>query len=133
MREDRLLIIITAIVLLAILVFGAIYLANREVREIDVSFSVGESAGFDLNNTSLSFGKVIPGTSVSRNILLENKKDKKVHILISAERNIERFFSFERELTLEKGEKRRVGFTLNVPFNFSVGNYSGKVFVVVRK
>lgn len=99
-----------------------------EVKEVPVSFSIGENVGFDLNQTHLTFGVVPLGVSSSRNVQIENNYDFPIVVNLDAKGNVSDFLFFENSFVLEEGEVRKVGISVN-SLDGEFGNYSGYLLV----
>jgi hypothetical protein len=123
----------------ALIVISSCFLAYHfftkplEMRVVEATFIVGKSIGFDLNTTALTFGKVVPGGSSTRNMTITNTYEFPIRVEILADRNISSFLTTETEFLLFPGEKKDIAFTLSVPSNLSYGNYSGRVLFEMHK
>lgn len=111
------------------------YYSILEKRIVYSKIIVGDRAGFDINGTALTFGRITPkGTSASRNINLINFYNKKVKVEILAEGDIARFISIsENNFILQKNETRKIGFVVTSPENTEYGTYDGNVIIVVKR
>jgi len=130
------------IIMLALLLIGIhlsaffykIFLAPLETRIVDAKFSVGNNIGFDLNSTSLSFGKITPGGSAKRSLKLSNEFDYAIKVRVLASRKIADYISVKEEsFLIEPKTLGSIEFTLNIPRNMKLGDYSGKVLIKIYK
>lgn len=103
-----------------------------EVKEVPVSFSIGEKVGFDLNQTHLTFGVMPLGVSFSRNIQIENNYDFPIVVNLDAKGNVSDFLFFEKSFVLEKGEVKKIGISVDSSGG-ELGSYSGKIMVEFRR
>ena len=123
----------------ALIVISSCFLAYHfftkplEMRVVEATFIVGKNVGFDLNTTALTFGKLAPGGSSTRNMTIANLREFPIRVNILADRNISSFLTTETEFLLFPGEKKDIAFTLSVPSNLSYGNYSGRVLFEMHK
>ena len=103
-----------------------------EIREIDASLIVAENTGFDLDNKILSFGKVMPGSSATRQVELENNYGEGVIIRVYARGEIKKFVNSFR-IELEKDEVKETSIAVNIPIDAKFGEYNGKIFIEARR
>ncbi len=109
------------------------YFKPLETKIVEVKFSVADHPAFDLNSSSLIFGKVPPGSSAVRNVILENKYGFPIEVKVFASRNIARFLQADSSLTIGALNTSRFPVNLRVPNNADFGNYSGKIMFEIRK
>jgi|TARA_B100001971_G_C18238774_1_gene569251 uncharacterized membrane protein len=134
--KSRLLLIFLALLLIFVLLFN-VFLYFKissilEIRKIDASVSVSENIGFDLNNSMLSFGKVLPGGSSSRVISISNDFDRAINIKIYGAKDMKDFVQPFNEI-LDVGEVKMVNIAVIIPKMTDLGDYSGEVIVEVLK
>jgi len=103
-----------------------------EMKQIEVTFLVGNNPGFDLNTSALTFGKIPQGSSSTRSILLENPFNFPITAEIYPSENIADLLSCNLKITIDK-EPIHEPFTLSIPNNYSFGNYSGNINIYFRK
>lgn len=104
-----------------------------ETKTVDVKFSISDKYGINLNSNELDFGKLVPGSSITRNIDLSNNKDFRVNVKLYASKNIADFIYSNEEIYAESGQTISIPVTLIIPSNSSYGNYSGKIRIEMRK
>jgi hypothetical protein len=120
-------------VLVAISIFSVIT-RPINLQEYDVSFNVSRDVlGFDLNTTALTFGKIFPEGSSTRNILFENKRDKEMKIQILASKNIVNFLDFQPEYTIPAKGNVTIPITVKIPANAEEGGFNGKIRIVEKR
>jgi len=103
-----------------------------ETRIFDASFIVSDVSGFDLNSSALTFGKMMPGNTATRNVLIYNTYNFPIRIEPFASENIAPFITIPN-LTVGAKQNSSVPVTLSVPRNMSFGNYSGKVLFKIYR
>lgn len=104
-----------------------------EVREINVSYSVSDEVGLDLDTGSLIFGRLVPGGSVTRNLVVENKNDFPVRLVFGTDKQLEGILSWKDISYLNPRSTIPVPVSLNIPKNYSLGNYSGTLYIKIYK
>jgi len=118
--------------LLILLSLGLLFLGGSEepVQEfnLEVSFEVGDSLGFDVNKSALSFGRVPPGSDSSRGVRIDSDYSFPVRVLIFASEEVASYLSTSQEsFVIEPGESAGIPFVLSIPEDMAMGNYSGNV------
>ncbi len=101
-------------------------------KEFDVFLSIAETSGFDLGSESLNFGKIIPGSSVKKEISIGNNYDFPIEVSIIIEGDVSDFIDFEEISLFEVGESKKLSFIATAPLNSSHGNYLGKIYIKMR-
>ncbi len=135
---ERIFSFLIILIILIIFLFFFNLLSYSSVLEKKVIYSkvlVGDSLGFDVNGTALTFGMITPqGASSSRNINLSNFYGKEIKVEIFAVGDIAKFLSIsENNFVLKKNETKTIKFVATSPKNTEYGTYDGNVFILVRK
>ncbi len=131
-KKFKLLIFFSVIVVLIsifVLTFSYLSLKSRPIfaKEYDIYFEVKEGrAGFDINNTFLTYGILPPGGVGVRKIDVENKFDFEVKAKFYISKDLFMYSSFPLELRLIEGEKQTIEVSINVPKEAEEKNYTGK-------
>jgi hypothetical protein len=108
---------------------------NSEIiyqKVIPMKLNIGEIAGFDVNNTILTFGTVTPLSSSRRQLKLENNYPFPIQFRFYAEGNISNFLVFKKKVYLNSGKSRDfdiVAFSNNE----TSGEYSGNFIITARR
>ena len=102
-------------------------------QEFDVFLEVGDVAGFYLGSNSLDFGRIVPGSSGTRKILLENNYNFPINVFISSSGEVEQFLNFDEVVYLDVGESKSLSFVVDIPRGSLYGEYFGKVFVKIKE
>jgi hypothetical protein len=136
-RDNPSLILVILIFLVSLFVFFAFLFFNSflflEKKEIVTTLTIGDTPGFDLNQTILSFGAVSKGTIISRNLILENNYNFPIKVELSAEGNIKRYIAFEKVVYLKEFEVKIIPISTVQVSDENFGNYSGKIILVLKK
>ncbi len=104
-----------------------------EKKEIPVNLKIGEQPAFNLSQTAFDFGTITPGSSASREIILENNNSFAVKYEFRAKGKIKKFLLFEKNIYLASYEKKRIEINTIIPNNEEYGEYSGKIIAVIKK
>lgn len=83
--------------------------------------------GIDVNSTALSFGRVSRGGSSARNIQIQNGFNFPIIVAIHADGDIRPLLNFENVVKIEKGESKKIGFSVSTFSDIKEGFYSGNV------
>ena len=107
----------------------------EEIRFIPISVMVDDGAGFDINNTALKFGKVIPGKSTNiRYVSISHKMDYPLEVIVDVFGDIKDFVSIsEKRVVIKPNESKKIAFKISVPMSTNFGEYSGRVRFVFKK
>ena len=117
------------IISISVLIFSYMNQKNRPVfvKEYDVYFRVEQGrAGFDINNTILTFGIIPAGGGGTRQIDVENKFDFPVNARFYISESLANYSDFPNEIILERGGKETIKVNMNVPKDAEEKNYTGK-------
>lgn len=131
-----LIILVLLVISLILFILSLIFSSEKSLsqEEFFVRMEVGTSAGFDLNTSALILGRLPPGTSSNRRIILSNDYDFPIVAEISVEGDIDSFLVFDPVIYLETGEKRNITIsTINIPENTAYGNYTGTITIVFKE
>lgn len=131
-RKNKFLILITAIVILIILISLNNLPLSRET--IQSRFVVGENMGFDLTPGRLNFGKIVPGNSNTRGLLIENEFDRPVEIIIKSSGEIsDNIIVSENNFILNPQESKNVTFSAYAEQSLEFGEYNGQIEIISKK
>ena len=108
------------------------------IRNIKIShngeFIVSEDIGFDLNNTTKTFGLVQPGQSSSREVSIENNHNIPVLVIIKSKGEISNFLIVsENDFILKPNEKKEISFSVFPTKDIEFREYNGFVEIVLKK
>lgn len=127
------LIVLGVVIIAAGIVAIFTYMTPVERLTLDVHFSVGDKIVFDTNQSSLSFGKLLPGGSAQRLVRLRNEHSFPVSVRTSVASTIAPFLSFDAPELLHPYENVSVPVSVHVPTDISAGEYRGKILFDFRK
>ncbi|VVB78292.1 Uncharacterised protein [uncultured archaeon] len=127
--------IVLLIFVLALALFFFIkYDWTIEKREIKTSFIVSDVTGFDLNKNELTFGSIKPGSSSSRDLIIQNNFDRKVFVTLTSVGNISNYLIVsQNDFILGPKEAKNITFTVFSYKNQSFGIYSGKINLFFKR
>ncbi len=128
--------VIFMFVLSLLLFLIALYINSNvilERREIPATLIVGDTAGFDVNDSLLTFGVITYGTSSQKTLIAENNYDFPIRFEFSVKGNITQFLIFDKVIYLEGGEKKSVSISTIIPSNEEYGIYSGTMIIIIKK
>jgi len=127
----------TFILILSILVvFLSIYLNYSFILDKQIfscSLKVNETAGFDLSNSTLSFGAITPVATSSREIEVANAHPFSISVSLSSKGNISRFLIFEKKIIVPAMENRTITIGTRLPEKKDYGDYEGNLILVVKR
>lgn len=116
-------------IILYYLLFGPI-----ETRVLEVKFIVGENVGMDLNNTALTFGRIVPGGFSERKIFIENTKEFSIEAKIFATKDILDYLEIENNTFVIKPlQTLPINIKVNIPIDAKLGEYNGKILIKIYK
>jgi len=129
-----LLFIIVIISITTTMLFYSFYTVS-DVREFNMTFIVGDHAGFDVDNERLAFGMASPGgNSCTRYVFVSNKKDYPLKVHINFYGYLAEWVSVsENYFILNPGEEKKISFTASAPVDAAYGNYAGKARFVFKR
>lgn len=108
--------------------------APAGIKEYDVRFLVeGGTVGFDLNTSALTFGKISPGGSGTREIIFENNLDEMIEIEILATKSIASFLDYQPIYSIPAKNNVTIPITVVVPENAEEGEYIGKIRIRAKR
>jgi uncharacterized membrane protein len=103
-----------------------------EFKEIEGKVIIGNSTGFNLDNKTLNFGKITPGTTASRQIEVINIYGTDIVLRIYGKGDMKEFVNFA-EIKLKKDEKKKFDISISIPKDAKFGKYSGNIAIETRK
>tara|TARA_Y100000310_G_C20487478_1_gene717538 strand:- start:89 stop:505 length:417 start_codon:yes stop_codon:yes gene_type:complete len=122
-------------VMLSLVIIGGIlfvYISKNIIgyTEYDVDYTVGDYAGFNLDEDAIHFGTIMQGIKTKRSMDIYTDRDVEVRIYIAG---IEYITISEDVFFLKANEKKSIDLVLQVPLELKEGYYSGKIRVIYRK
>ena len=106
---------------------------KTEMFYTSVSFTNENVGGFDVNSTTLTFGKVLAGGSSTRDVNLQNDFSFPVAAELNCKGSICTSLNFEKKIIAQQGEKKKISFTIYAPDNINSGFYDGNLTIKLRR
>ena len=134
-KRVRKFVLIGTLIVIALSVFSltiSIIKLPLETKTLDVTFYVSKELGADLNKSALTFGKIFPGSTATRNINIVNNYKFPIKVEFFASKEIVDFLIVKNE-NLSAGENYSFPATVIIPENISYGKYAGKLNIVMNK
>ncbi|MEM1577642.1 MAG: hypothetical protein QXM27_01350 [Candidatus Pacearchaeota archaeon] len=102
------------------------------IRIYDIKLKVGDYIGFNIENESINFGTIMPGGRGERYIEVTSNKDVKVEIYLKGD--IAKWIIVDKnDFILKKNTKENITFSVVIPKDAKIGNYTGKAIILFRK
>jgi len=106
----------------------------ENIYTLDMNVKIGYNLGLNVDGDSIKFGKLMPGTSGERSILINNNATYPLRVVILKSGYIADWVKIsENNFILKEKESKEVIFEAFAPTNVGVGNYTGKVKVIFKK
>lgn len=140
-KKDRkkilLIFVITLLIIsLIFLIFSIIKVINYskiiEKKEIGAYLIVSDHYGFDVNNTIFAFGMVVPGGSVTRQLIVQNKYDFPISVEVVPKEDMKKFVENQKFIVL-KNQTIIKAVSAHTSFKTNYGNYTGNISIIVRR
>ena len=127
---------ITIALIIAIIIVG-VFIADRllvqNVITYEMHLEVGSTSGFNLDTDKLYFGRVVPGSSASRDVIINSSYSSPLRVALEKSGPVADLVVFsENNFVLMPGEHKKVSGSVAVPLNMSYGVYTGTLRVVFR-
>jgi len=136
-KENKFFFFIFFMFILSLLIFSfVVYIKLTSVLdkiEIATYLEIGDMAGFDVNNSLLTFGTITSSSSSYRELIIENTYEFPIEVEFSSKGNITELLLFEKAIYLGVGENKSVTVHTIVPIGKKDGVYSGKFIAVIKK
>ena len=104
--------------------------SRHTIQKIPIHAIVGTYAGFRIDNSTLDFGTLLPGSFAEREIMLAADETMKVTLIVKG-------ISFVAPrvdvVFINAGSSQRVSFLASVPSNCTLGEYRGTLFIQSQK
>ncbi|MFA5061022.1 MAG: hypothetical protein WC494_01760 [Candidatus Pacearchaeota archaeon] len=105
---------------------------SKEV--IPVKFYLSNKTGFDLTPGILGFGAINPNQSALRTIIIENRDDQKVNIIIKAsDEIIDNIIVSENNFYLWANESKTINLTIFTEGLKEFKEYNGKITILTKR
>ena len=98
---------------------------------MDVTVWDAGRVGVDVGTDAIHFGGMGPGNGARRDVTIVAEEDLIISIVKKGE--IANWVSNPNNFFMNKGEARNITFSINVPPNTPVGNYTGEAIFLFKK
>ena len=99
-----------------------------------MNVKIGYNLGLNVDGDSLKFGKLMPGTSSERSILVNNNATYPLRVIILKSGYIADWVRVsENNFILKEKESKEVFFEAFAPLNEGYGEYKGKLKIIFKK
>jgi len=103
-------------------------------EKIEAFAMVGDKYGLAINGTALIFGRIVPGGSSTKKLTIDNNYNTEVRVEIFSKGPLGKYLQVsDNDFILKDNEKKTVKFSTHIPKDLPHGNYTGEVYIVVRK
>jgi hypothetical protein len=101
---------------------------------IPMNIQIADFIGFDVNNSKLNFGAILPGGHSRRNITITNDFKNDIHVIMQFDGEIKNWISgYKEEFVLQEGESKELMLTVSPPYEIKKSNYTGTAYVTIYK
>lgn len=133
-RNALIFIICIIVILFCIILIVGLY-DSKPYKEytFDVEFLVNDTIGFDVNSSLLKFGRITPGSTATRTIIIDSNYDFPLFVTVLTSNNLKGLISSKDNLTVPANSNLSLDLTLSVPSDYKFGFYTGKVKINLRR
>lgn len=136
MKKNKFILLVIIIILAGIgltNLFYSFYIV-KEVRIVDMDFSVGEKVGINIDTDALHFGTNFPKGSSMRNMIISHEHDCPLKVSIKLYGDFASWMSVsDNDFILDPGESRKISFSVSVPEDAPFGDYSGFAKIIFKR
>jgi len=132
-KEEQL---IVALIVFAFLFLAFSYISTPRavaVKTFEVKFIVGSNYGIDLDTKVLTFGKIVPGGSIQRDLQIKNDFSYPIRVFVSVSDNMLNYLSSSSNFSMSSGENVSLPIRAYVPRNTPEGEYLGEITLSMFK
>ena len=107
---------------------------SLDKRSIDASFTLSEKGGLDLTPQELTFGSIQENQSATRSVLIENKFEEPIKIVIKSSGEISKnIIVSENNFILNQDESKNITFTAYTNGLTEFRKYSGSIEIISKR
>ena len=135
-RIDKIYLVGFVFVVSFIIFFSSIYFNSKLVLqefELPITLEISNKSGFDLNTTVLTLGRLNVGSSTQREIMIDNPYNYTIFAYLHVEGSVKDLLIFEKRIEILRNESKKVAINTVVIEYEPFGNYTGVLFVKIRK
>lgn len=137
-KKHAILSIIFILIIAIIITFSYIkYETNQkytQIQKIPMDIKVANYIGFNLDKDAMHFGATFPGGGSKRNLSLINNDVYNKKVLVEYEGRLKDFVNVsENNFILKPNENKTLEFTVMIPQNTELGNYTGTIILTFKR
>lgn len=130
-RKNKFIISTLAIVLA---ISALILSAPLHSQTIPTRFIAGENMGFDLSPGNMNFGKIVPGSSASRDITITNKFSIPTITKIESSGEVSKCLVVsENNFNLKPNQSKNITFSCFLELGIELKEYAGEIIIITKK
>ena len=124
---------IISISLSLVILFHSLFILNANViKEIPIKLEISQVIGFEVNETALTFGKIPPGASSTKKVILTNNEERNVRVILKVDDTSSSIVKLtEDDLILKPQETKIVYAVATAPSIAKNKQYEGKIKIYV--
>ncbi len=100
-----------------------------DVKTVEAHVIVDNYVGINVGTDKLYFGTVMPGGEAERGIIITNNYNEGLNVRVQVLGGLKGWLVPEEKSFYMENRTRKLGFTLMVPEDAEIGNYTGEVRV----
>jgi hypothetical protein len=116
-----------------ILAFSVYYLIPTDTMEMDMSVTISNHIGFDVNTSAITFGTLMPDSFASRDVTVLNPDNYGKIAHFTAEGNITRLVTLPPDTPITANGNLTVNIRASAPSDAEKGYYEGKLIISLRR
>ena len=132
MKRTQVYLLVLALIILTALITAFVF-ANKQyvsIQRIPIDLEVAGSVAFNLDPDAVHFGKMGPGSTGIRGIILNNTKNVDLVAELSAEGDLANWITVSHQnVEVSANSYRQVNITASVPDGTEFGKYKGTLIV----
>jgi hypothetical protein len=136
MKKNILFLLITLISLFVSFVAFIIIDTGRVIQvnkfSMDIRVINSSVMGMNVDPGAFHFGALSAGRSARRELWIRNVEEDAI-VIISKRGLMAQWVGNPNDFIIRKGENKNISFSISVPKDAKLGNYTGEVFVVLKR
>ena len=136
MKKNKLILLILIFFLAVVGATQILYtgLIIKDVKILNISMEVAGKAGVNLDNETLAFGTILPGGSLERHVRVRNRYSYPLSVTIQAEGDLMReWLKYPENIRIKPYNETTIGFSVSPPLTAPLGNFSGRVKLILKR
>lgn len=135
-KENSFFLISLGIFILSVLILIFILFANSSIllkkTSLPIKAEIGNKTGFNLENSSINFGIILPDSGAKRKIEISNNYSSKIFVKIYSKGNISDALYFPEKTFINKNSIKKIPIIFSSK-NMKKGKYFGNLIIEYRK